>query len=173
MHNSTTHCQIMPSALTQLDPMSSLSLLVFRAQRALNLEGDQLTSAWGLTSAKWKVLGAVDLASKPVSAAAIGRAMGLTRQAALKQTDQLLAMGLLTQQVNPDDTRAPVYSLSPTGQRAYDGISAAWRQRGTTLVNGIAPSALEVTSQVLSTLLAQMESDTSQPRCRKDQALLP
>ncbi len=148
----------MPSTFTDLDPMSRLSLLIFQAQRALNLEGDQLTAAWGLTIAKWKVLGAVDLASTPLSAASIGRAMGLTRQAALKQTDQLLAMGLLNQQANPKDTRAPVYSLSPAGQLAYDGISTAWRKRSSMLINGIAPSALESASQVLMTLMAQMES---------------
>lgn len=158
-HSSTTHCQTMSSAFTHLDPLSRLSLLVFRAQRALGVEGDLLTAPWGLTSAKWKVLGAVDLASKPVSSAAIGRAMGLSRQAALKQTDQLLAMGLLTQQVNPNDTRAPVYSLSPAGQLAYDGISTEWRKRGATLVNNIAPFALEDACQVLMTLLAQMESE--------------
>ena len=70
----------MSNTFPDLDSLSRLSLLVFRAQRALNLEGDQITATWGLTSAKWKVLGAVDLASKPLSAAAIGRAMGLTRQ---------------------------------------------------------------------------------------------
>ena len=148
----------MPSAFTHLDPLSRLSLLVFRAQRSLNMEGDQLCAPWGLTSAKWKVLGAVDLACQPVSAAAIGRAMGLTRQAALKQTDQLLALGLLIQQVNPNDTRAPVYSLSPAGQLAYEGISDEWRKHGATLVNNIAPSALEDACQVLMTLLAQIDS---------------
>ena len=152
----------MPSNVADLDPMSRLSLLVFQAQRALNLEGDQLTAAWGLTSAKWKVLGAVDLASAPLSAASIGRSMGLTRQAALKQTDQLLAMGLLIQQANPNDTRAPVYSLSADGQLAYDAISAAWRKRGAILVNGISPSALEGAIQVLTTMLAQIES-SAQP----------
>ncbi len=151
----------MPSTFSSLDPLSRLSLLVFRAQRALNLEGDQLTAAGGLTSAKWKVLGAVDLSGQPMSAAAIGRAMGLTRQAALKQTDQLLAMGLLAQTVNPNDARAPVYSLSPAGQVAYDHVSAAWRERSAALCSGIAPDALDAASQVLTTLLAQMESGAS------------
>ncbi len=148
----------MPYAVTNLDPMSRLSLLVFRAQRALNLEGDQLSAPWGLTSAKWKVLGAVDLAGTPLSSAAIGRAMGLTRQAALKQTDQLLAMGLLTQQIDPNDARAPVYSLSPAGRRAYDGISTEWQKRGAALTSEIAPTALEDACQVLVTLLTRMES---------------
>lgn len=148
----------MPSTFAALDPLSRLSLLVFRAQRALNLEGDQLSAADGLTSAKWKVLGAVDLSVQPMSAAAIGRAMGLTRQAALKQTDQLKAMGLLVQQVNPSDARAPVYSLSPRGQLAYDRLSAAWREHSAALCHGITPDALDAASQVLTTLLAQMDS---------------
>ncbi|MFZ1445705.1 MAG: MarR family winged helix-turn-helix transcriptional regulator [Candidatus Dechloromonas phosphoritropha] len=149
--------------MTNLDLMSRLSLLVFQAQRALNSEGDQLCAPWGLTSAKWKVLGAVDLACQPVSAASIGRAMGLTRQAALKQTDQLLAMGLLTQQVNPNDARAPVYSLSPSGQLAYDGISTEWQKRGASLAKDIAPSALEGACEVLASLLTQMDS-VAQPQ---------
>ena len=140
--------------------MSRLSLLVFQAQRALNLEGDHICAPWDLTSAKWKVLGAVDLACQPVSAATIGRAMGLTRQAALKQTDQLLAMGLLIQQVTPNDARAPVYSLSPVGQLAYDGISTEWQKRGASMASQISPSALEDACKVLETLLAQMESGT-------------
>jgi DNA-binding MarR family transcriptional regulator len=150
----------MSIAYPDLDPLSRLSLLIFRAQRALSLEGDQLTAPWGLTSAKWKVLGAVDLAGKPLSAAAIGRAMGLTRQAALKQTDQLFAMGLLTQQVNPNDSRAAVYRLTPAGQSAYDAITAAWRTRGDTLVADVTPSALEGACHVLTDLLAQMEAQT-------------
>ncbi len=148
----------MPTTLINLDPMSRLSLLVFRAQRALNLEGDQVSAPWGLTSAKWKVLGAVDLARTPLSSAAIGRAMGLTRQAALKQTDQLLAMGLLIQQINPNDARAPIHSLSAAGQLAYDGISAEWQKRGASMASEIAPSALEDACNVLVALLAQMES---------------
>ncbi len=158
----------MTSTLPNLDPMSRLSLLVFQVQRALNSEGDRLCAPWGLTSAKWKVLGAVDLACQPVSSAAIGRAMGLTRQAALKQTDQLLALGLLTQQTNPNDARAPVYSLSPAGQLAYEGISSEWQKRGASMASDIAPSALEDACKVLTTLLVQMESGV--PPQESDQA---
>ena len=56
-----------------LDPISRLALHVFRAQQSLSSVGDELTAQWGMTSAKWKVLGAVELSDAPPTAAGIGR----------------------------------------------------------------------------------------------------
>ncbi len=43
--------------------------------------GDQLLAEFGLTSARWQVLGAVALSGAPQPVASIARNMGLTRQA--------------------------------------------------------------------------------------------
>ena len=74
----------------------------------------------------------------------------------------------LTQQTNPNDARAPVYSLSPAGQLAYEGISFEWQKRGASMASDIAPSALEDACKVLTTLLVQMESGV--PPQESDQA---
>jgi DNA-binding MarR family transcriptional regulator len=80
-----------------LDPISQLALHVFRAQQSLSSVGDALTLQWGMTSAKWKILGAIELSDSPPSASGIARIMGLTRQAATKQINLLVDQGLAPQ----------------------------------------------------------------------------
>jgi len=151
---------------SEIDPLSRLALLVFRAQQALSLDGDRITARWGLTSAKWKVLGAVALAGRDLSAAAIGRAMGMTRQAAIKQIHLLLEQGMLRQRSDPQDARAPLHALTARGKAAYAAISQAWTERGQALTTGLRQTDLERTCQVLAQLLAQLEQvpDRSPPR---------
>lgn len=143
-----------------LDPISRLALHVFRAQQSLVSLGDDLTSQWGLTSAKWKVLGAVDLSDTPPTAAGIGRTMGMTRQAATKQIGLLVEHGLLTPHDNPLDARAAVYTLSQDGKATYDAISAAWAAR----VDVIRASIAEVSIADALTVLAQLVTELEQLR---------
>lgn len=149
-----------------LHPLSRLTLAVFRAQQALSTEGDRLTAKRKLTSAKWKVLGALFLAGEPLSAAAIGRAMGLSRQAAIKQVRLLLDQGLLQQQADPRDARAPVHRLTSKGQTAYAAISADWAKRIETLAAGITERELDGATAVLDALLARLERDSGSARRR-------
>jgi DNA-binding MarR family transcriptional regulator len=143
-----------------LDPISQLALHVFRAQQSLSSVGDDLTSQWGMTSAKWKVLGAVELSDAPPTASGIGRTMGMTRQAATKQISMLLDHGLLTPHDNPLDARAAVYTLSTEGKATYDAISAAWAKR----IEGIHASINHSDISVAMTVLAQLVADLERVR---------
>lgn len=143
---------------TPLDPCSRLTLAVFRAQLALSAEGDRLAAPDDLTSAQWKVLGAIALAEEAPSAAAIGRAMGLSRQAALKQVQLLLEREMIVGQPNPLDARAPVFSATPRGQVAYASVMGRWQARSAVLFADLSPSALETACQVLETVLGQLQS---------------
>jgi DNA-binding MarR family transcriptional regulator len=140
-----------------LNPISRLALRVFRAQQSLSNAGDDLTARWGMTSAKWKVLGAVELSDVPPTAAGIGRLMGMTRQAAAKQISMLVNDGLLTSHDNPLDARAAVYALSPEGAAAYAAISEAWEKRVEVLRASINDPDIEVALQVLDQLVLQLE----------------
>jgi DNA-binding MarR family transcriptional regulator len=143
-----------------LDPISRLALHVFRAQQSLSSVGDDLTSQWGMTSAKWKVLGAVELSDAPPTASGIGRTMGMTRQAATKQISMLVDHGLLTPHDNPLDARAAVYTLSTEGKATYDAISAAWAKR----IEGIQASINHPDISVAMTVLAQLVADLERVR---------
>ena len=140
-----------------LDPISQLALHVFRAQQSLSSVGDALTLQWGMTSAKWKVLGAVELSDSPPSASGIARIMGLTRQAATKQINLLVDQGLLAPKDNPLDARAAVYTLSPEGKATYAAISAAWAQRVEVLRSAIGDVDIASALSVLEQLVVQLE----------------
>jgi DNA-binding MarR family transcriptional regulator len=140
-----------------LDPISQLALHVFRAQQSLSSMGDALTSRWGMTSAKWKILGAIELSDSPPSASGIARIMGLTRQAATKQINLLVDQGLLTPQDNPQDARAAVYTLTPAGKATYADISSAWAQRVEALRGAIGAAEIESALCVLEQLVVQLD----------------
>jgi DNA-binding MarR family transcriptional regulator len=140
-----------------LDPISQLALHVFRAQQSLSSVGDALTSQWGMTSAKWKILGAVELSDSPPSASGIARIMGLTRQAATKQINLLVDQGLLTPHDNPLDARAAVYTLSPEGKATYAAISSEWAQRVEVLRSAIGDADIASALGVLEQLVVQLE----------------
>lgn len=99
--------------------LADIMLLVFRLNGRLLEQGDRLVEGLNLTSARWQVLGAVALASRPLTAPQIADAMGITRQGAQKQLHLLTDEGLLERRPNPLHERSPLYALTQTGARAY------------------------------------------------------
>lgn len=131
---------------------------------ALLEDGDALTGRWRLTSAKWKVLGAVALNQAPLTAPGIARAMGLTRQGAQKQLDALLADKLVMREPNSADARAPLYQLTAKGARIYQEIRLAWQARSEQLVRKLNKAELLAAANTLGTLSAAIFST---PHSRK------
>jgi DNA-binding MarR family transcriptional regulator len=106
--------------------MTALVLAIFRAHQALVNEGDRRVGPIGLNSARWKVLGAISLGEQPLTAAEIGRRMGLSRQGAQKQVDLLCEEGLAQRVRNPAHARVPLYDLTETGRTVYAQADAVW-----------------------------------------------
>ena len=146
-----------------LDPISRLALHVFRAQQSLSSAGDALTAQWGMTSSKWKVLGAVELSDKPPTASEIGRIMGMTRQAATKQIGMLVNHGLLTSHDNPSDARAAVYTLSPEGKATYIAISGAWAKHVEVMRASLSDKGINRALNLLEQLEVQLEKVRPSP----------
>lgn len=104
-----------------------LILETFRFHGALMAAGDELTHEFGLTSARWQVLGAIWDASRTVSS--IARFMGLTRQSVQRTTLRLEADGFVTMQPNPEHKRARLVVLTTKGRDTLEQLSdkqAAW-----------------------------------------------
>ena len=138
--------------------LSQLSLLVFALQKSLSALGDELVRPWRMTSAQWKVMGAIAVSGQARTMADIAHMMGMSRQAVLRHVTHLLAGHLLAQHENPVDARAPLYMLTDEGQCIYDEIMQMWSQFTERLQQGISEAQIETACLTLETLLVQTQT---------------
>lgn len=109
---------------------TELVLEVFRWHGRLIAFGDGLSKPFGLTAARWQILGAIDDA--PLSVAQIGRRMGITRQNAQRLADALAEDGLVRYAPNPDHRRAKLVCMTDAGRKAFDQVmrrQTVWANR--------------------------------------------
>ena len=101
--------------------LTDLILQTFRVNGDLIAEGDQIASEFGLSSARWQVLGAIDADAGTVPG--IARAMGLTRQSVQRTVDLLNADGLVEYLDNPAHRRSKLVVMTGKGRKTYEAIS--------------------------------------------------
>ncbi|MCH9638542.1 MAG: MarR family transcriptional regulator [Betaproteobacteria bacterium] len=98
-------------------------LEIFKVSGQLAVEGDRLTKELGLSSARWKVLGALKMSNEPLTVAQVARVMGLTRQSVQRLADAMVKDGLMVYQINPHHKRANYVVLTEKGKAAYSIIT--------------------------------------------------
>ncbi len=86
---------------TNGEVFTKIALEIFKVSGLLNAEGDKLTEELGLSSARWKVMGAIEKSDDLVTVSQIARIMGQSRQATQRVTDIMVKDGLLTWLDNP------------------------------------------------------------------------
>lgn len=99
-----------------------LVLSVFRLNGLLIAEGDDMTEALGLTSARWKVIGVIALSNSGLTVPGIARVLGQSRQAVQRITDVMVTDGLLSYQSNPKHKRSVLVVLTEEGKTAYQAL---------------------------------------------------
>jgi DNA-binding MarR family transcriptional regulator len=97
----------------------ALILEVFRLNGRLLGAADRLVSRFGLTSARWQVLGAIALAPNPEPVARLARNMGLTRQGVQRVVNELLDEGIVALEENPHHRRAKLVLMTEKGNAAF------------------------------------------------------
>jgi DNA-binding MarR family transcriptional regulator len=117
--------------------LTALILEIFRLNGDLLAAGDRLTRPFGLSSARWQVMGAIELEGRPLSVAQIARRMGLSRQAVQRLANELAADGFLRFADNPDHARARLAALTARAETALAGIGAAQVTWSNRLTEGI------------------------------------
>ena len=98
---------------------------VLRLAGLLLEAGDALAAPAGQTSARWRVLAAVEDA--PATVAAVARDLGQARQSVQRVADLLAAEGLAAYDDNPDDRRAMLLRLTARGRATLRAIQDAQR----------------------------------------------
>lgn len=109
--------------------MSELVVHVFRLNGLLVAVGDAMAEPSGQTSARWRVLAAID--EEPLSVAQIARAWWLTRQSVQRVADVLVREGLATYEDNPNHRRAKLVRITRRGLEALREIrlrQRAWAE---------------------------------------------
>jgi len=136
---------------------TEIVLEVFKLGGLLVSEGDQMGCEYGVTSARWKILGALFLADEPQTVPQIARSMGLTRQAVQRLVDAMHKDGFLLFHKNPDHKRAKLISLSDSGKEIYLKLYEKQSGWAITCSEGITQTELETTLSVLKRISKTIE----------------
>jgi len=136
--------------------VSELILEIFRLNGRLLTEGDRLVSGLGLTSARWQVLGAIDLSPAPEPVARLARTMGLQRQGVQRIVNELAEEGLVAFAENPHHRRAKLVVMTDKGRETYAAaqrLQAPWVKA---LTQGLEVDDILAARQVLETLRTRL-----------------
>ena len=143
--------------------LTSLILEVFRLNGQLLMQGDRLTEPLGLTSARWQVLGSLELSDHPISVAQAARRMGLTRQAVQRVANDLEMLGFTRFENNPDHARAKLIVPTAKGRKALELIEKRQIEWSNNLARGINVSQLSNVIEMLDELVARCKSMENAP----------
>ena len=142
---------------TTAHDLSKLIISIFRLNGRIIEWGDLLGLPLGLTSARWQILGAIELAGEPQTAPQISRAMGITRQGAQKQLNSMMLSGLIGQKNNPIHERSYLYDLTDQGRTVFRKIQAAYTARLEEVMSGVSSQSLNTAQSVLRSLTLNIE----------------
>ncbi len=95
---------------------SAVAVQLFLLGARLELEGDTIAGVAKQTSARWRVLAALE--GGPATVAAMARRLNLKRQSVQRIADDLADEGVLLAVPNPGDARASLMSLSASGAKS-------------------------------------------------------
>lgn len=139
--------------------LTDLILTLFRANNLTLIWGDRLTAPFGLTSARWQILGAIVFAERPQPVAWLARDLGANRQNVQRIVNDLHKEGLVAFEPNPHHRRAKLVVLTEKGQRAYDAAVAAYYPRANALAEGISAADIRTAHRVMLALRKKLEAE--------------
>ncbi len=136
------------------EELSRLAVRVFQLEGLLSSAGDSLAQPAGQTTARWRVLAAIEETPRPV--ADIARAWSLTRQSVQRIADNLADDGLVAYAPNPKHRRAQLVRLTPRGRSVLKRIQANQREWANTVGERIGTAELKRANHVLARILEML-----------------
>lgn len=141
--------------------MSETVVALFQANGKMLEWGDAFTTPYGLTSARWQILGAIAWAGQKQTAPQIAEQMGVSRQGAQKQLNLLAEDGLIEKLPNPSHQRSPHYRLTDKGSVLFERVNQAWQSHAAKTGEAFSTQDLEITLRTLN-LISQLHGVSAQ-----------
>jgi len=141
------------------EALTDLILELFRVNNLTLTWGDRLVAPFGLTSARWQILGAIVFAERPQPVAWLARDLGANRQNVQRIVNDLHKEGLIVFQPNPHHRRAQLVVLTEKGQQAYDAAIGTYDPKASALAEGLAISDIQTAHRVLAALRKKLERE--------------
>jgi DNA-binding MarR family transcriptional regulator len=137
--------------------VAQLAVRIFRLEGVLSAAGDSLAAPFGQTSARWRVLAAVE--EEPRTVAEIARAWSFARQSVQRVADVLARDGLVGYEDNPSHRRAKLVRLTPRGTATLAEIQTAQRAWANGLGERLVERDLQTANRILSDILDTLAED--------------
>lgn len=137
---------------------TEIVLEIFKLSGLLIAEGDVLTKEVGLSSARWKVLGALAYSDTPMTVPQIAHSMGQSRQSVQRLADVMKKAGFLVYRDNPYHKKARLVLLSEKGKEIFETLEQKqipWANLNSADIN--APD-METTLSVLRKIIKRFEA---------------
>lgn len=112
--------------LQDVNLFTKIVLEIFKVSGLLTTEGDRLTENFGLSSARWKIMGAIARSNTPLTVSQIARMMGQARQSVQRLVDVMYKNGTLKFLDNPNHKRAKHVILTTKGRDIYTQLDEMW-----------------------------------------------
>jgi DNA-binding MarR family transcriptional regulator len=141
--------------------ISELIVTVFRLNGRLLAAGDRLVAGYGLTSARWQILGAIALSPAPEPVARLARNMGLNRQGVQRIVGELLSEGFVEARDNPHHRSAKLIVMTVKGLKAYAAALQAQAPWVNMLGEGVDAKAIKDANSILDALRQRLERPSS------------
>ncbi len=146
------------------EALTDLILSLFRVNNMTLMWGDRLVAPFGLTSARWQILGAIVQAERSQPVAWLARDLGANRQNVQRIVNDLEKDGLVAFEVNPHHRRAQLVVLTGKGRATYDAAIQAYGPRVDALAEGLSVEALKDAHRVMLALRERLERDIDPER---------
>lgn len=137
--------------------LTDIILETFKLNGLLVSEGDQLVKELGLTSARWKILGALSENPGSKTVPDIARMMGQSRQAVQRLSNEMKEEGLLATKPNPGHKRAQLLTLTKKGKEIYTLVMQKQMPWVNSIANEFSATDLKLASSVLQKLISGFE----------------
>jgi len=128
--------------------MSELVVHVFRLDGLLTAAGDAMAAPTGQTSARWRVLAAIE--DEPLTVPQVARAWWLSRQSVQRVADVLVDEGFAEYEENPGHRRSKLLRITPRGNSALQEIRRAQRAWANALGDEIGEADLRTANAILA-----------------------